>query len=253
MLYNIILLILWGFTLVSATGDDDHSLDTTKGKNRVIFNAVSLIRNETRKLDEMLHQWDGSLTGALAINGQNGVIMDAIEQGTKQAEESDQLHVSGALKLNGETKRMIKDTRNCTQDLIYMKDRFRAITLGGKVKGNLRRMMEASDEMNKVVVRKLPPIGRGIGRAKGRKVHNLFQNAIDHYESKEPAPLPPPPSSTKTKMPKPTKTKKPKPTKTKKPKPTKTKTPEPVDEAPTHVSVTATTMITETRSEPTGE
>lgn len=193
MLFKLFITTLLGLGMAFA---DDFSNE--KEKNRVIFNAVNVIASETRRLDEILQGWDGSVFGALPINSQTNVILKAIEQGKKDTEESRKLHVPGALKVRRATLNLIKDTRNVTMDLIYMKDRFRTVTLAGSVKNNLKKIQEASADFNIVVVKKLPRIGRPIGRHLGRRVHKIFSKAIEEYESKDPAPIEPPPKKTKT-------------------------------------------------------
>lgn len=191
---NIFMLILWSFSLLVSADEP-----AAQAPNRVILNAVNAIANETRTLDEILQAWDGTLTGALQINSQTSKIMKAIAEGTKAANSSRRLNIRNALRVGRATKRLIRDTRNVTGDLVFMKDRFRAITLAGMVKANLKKIQAASDAMNKVVVRKLPGIGRPIGRRMGRRVHKIFQRAIDEYDSKDPAPTPTPPTKTWTK------------------------------------------------------
>lgn len=207
MLLDFFLFIFWGCGLVLGAVLDPQA--NNKTKNHIVLDAVNLIFNETVKLDVILQRWDGTLSGAMEINGQTNKIMKAIDEGTKAANASRKLHVPGALKVGHATNKLIKQTRNVTMDLMYMKDRFRVLTLAGSVKANLKKMQAMSDTMNNVVVRKLPPIGRPIGRKLGRKTHRVFQKAIDEYESKDPAPIPPPPKPTKTKKPK-----EPKPTET---------------------------------------
>lgn len=194
MLFIICIATLLGFNQVLA-GDLDAN---KKGKNLVIFDAINVIATETRKLDEVLQGWDGSVGGAMPINSQTTVILSSIKQGMKDTEESRGLGIGGALKVKRATLGLIKDTTNVTMDLIYMKDRFRAITLGGLVKGNLKMIQEASNEFNQVVVKKLPGIGRPIGRRLGRKVNKIFTKVIEEYESNEPAPIQPPPKELKT-------------------------------------------------------
>lgn len=202
MLFKFFITALLWFNCSLADGADlDKTLE--KEKNRVVFDAINVIAEETRKLDVILQQWDGSITEALPINSQTNAILSAIKKGMKDTEDSKKLGIGGALKVRRATLNLIKDTRNVTMDLVYMKDRFRAITLAGTVKANLKKIQEASNEFNKVVVKKLPRIGRPIGRHLGRRVNKLFTKAIEEYESKEPAPIQPPPKKTRTRKPKP--------------------------------------------------
>ncbi|KAJ4408643.1 hypothetical protein N0V82_009658 [Gnomoniopsis sp. IMI 355080] len=214
MLFKFLITALLWFNLALA-GNIDPNKKPKKPKNRVVYNAVNVIAEETRKLDVILQQWDGTVAGAMDINSQTSNIMQAIRQGMKETEDSEKLHVSGALKVKRATKHLIRDTKNVTMDLIYMKDRFRAITLAGSVKSNLKKMQDLSGDFNKVVVAKLPRIGRPIGRHLGRRINKVFQNAIEEYESDAPAPSQPTPKHPK----------KPKKTKTKKPTPATTATP----------------------------
>ncbi|KAJ4386609.1 hypothetical protein N0V93_009507 [Gnomoniopsis smithogilvyi] len=176
MLFKFFFTIILWFNLALATGNDAEL--NKKPKNRVVFNAINVVANETRKLDAILQQWDGTVQGAFPINSQTSAILSAIKQGIKEAEESKKLRILGALKVKRATKHLIKDTKNVTMDLVYMKDRFKAISLGATVKGNLKKIQDASNEFNKVVVMKLPRIGRPIGRHLGRRVDKIFKKAI---------------------------------------------------------------------------
>ncbi|CAN8100495.1 unnamed protein product [Discula destructiva] len=185
-LMNFFIATSWGLGLVLAENPDDLLAVTTV--NRVIERVLNDIKKETQDLDEILHEWDGTMLGALSIDEQTSVIMEEITQGTKDSRASTGLTLFEALGVRFAIIQLLKATRIVTKDLIDMKQRFRAISQVEKVKTNLKNIQGVSGELNEVVVDRLPSIVQFVGRNLGQLVHVEFQKAIDEYDKKDPAP-----------------------------------------------------------------
>lgn len=169
---------------LAAAKPEDH-------KSWVILRNLYVLKDNTQKLTDELSKWDKTMLGAEPLIVQTEIILDATRVATVDIREhSKKLGIQGALHVGKETKKLIKLIKASMKLMADLRFDMDHIEIATSVMNSLAEQRNASAEMNKAVVPKIPRIGRGIARKLGRRVSKQFTQDIHLYAEMLKAPEP---------------------------------------------------------------
>lgn len=165
----------------SAHAEPLELLDATPG----IVNHIKEIQDLTVEMATVVQNWNGDVLDALAITAASNSLIEAIEDGTKTATNSEKMKVKHAIKVKRATKKLVEVIKSSLNTITRSKLLFDHAGLTSIMISRLEETKEAADTLIAAIVDKLPKVGKRIGRKLGRKIAAAFDSAIEEF-SKEP-------------------------------------------------------------------
>lgn len=147
-----------------------------------IQTALDTINLSTLKLKNYVDTWNGKLLTVIPIVSESTSLLANIKRGTKTAEASEELDTLGALGVGEKTSNLATTVNQTITAIITSKPKFDKLLLSPTILLNLKLEKKATEELNDVIVSKIPELFQDFARSLSAPIIDSFDEAIETYK-----------------------------------------------------------------------
>ncbi|CCC07053.1 unnamed protein product [Sordaria macrospora k-hell] len=147
-----------------------------------IQTALDTINLSTLKLKNYVDTWNGKLLTVIPIVGESTSLLASINRGKQTAEESEELDTLGALGVGEKTSKLATSVNQTITTIITSKPKFDKLLLSPTILLNLKLEKKATEELNDVIISKIPELFRDFARSLSAPIIDSFDEAIETYK-----------------------------------------------------------------------
>lgn len=147
-----------------------------------IQKALETINLSTLKLKNYVETWNGKLLTVIPIVSESTSLLANINRGKKVAEASEELDALGALGVGEKTSILATSVNQTITTIIASKPKFDKLLLSPTILLNLKLEKKATEELNEVVISKIPELFQEFARSLSVPIIESFDEAIEEYK-----------------------------------------------------------------------
>lgn len=168
-------------SLLIGISSADANLMEEDDSTPAIVEHIGNIQSKTVEFAAVVGKWDGDVMDALSIEDASDSVIQAIQDGTKEATDlPKKMTTRQAVKIRTATKKLLKDIESSMGTITGKKLQFEDAGLTSMMVGRIEDTKAEAEGLIAAIINKLP-LGKGIARRLGAKISAAFDGALAQF------------------------------------------------------------------------